>query len=194
MQTNQEILATCTAAFDLRPGPRVGDFLRLPRPDERVPEFTRFTHKWEHTIQTGGTEHGSYFIYKSGGLEYSGGLDPGVALADLIPTESTKPAAVWFFDRGLTGPGRGVTFQIPCRIFHLRDGAETSGLYELGTRYHLMHSADPVGCGYHWTITRNSTSHTAFRTLPELEQWLTTHRYRIAQDPHTPHQAILFPA
>ncbi len=193
MKTNEEILRTRTIAFDSRPGARVGDFLRLPRLDPRVPQFTRFTHDHGDSIQTGGNANSSYYLTSGGGLSYSGGLDPGVKTSDLILATGFHEGSVWFFDKDISGAGRGVYFNISCRVYDLRPGADTSGLYDLDPGYHLTYWDHPTGCGYHWTISHHAISHTAFRTLPELMAWLEKENLIIGKDPHHPQQ-ILWPA
>ena len=122
MITNFEILTQRVSAFNARPGPRVGDYIRLPRLHPKLGEFTRITHDWGDKMQTGGMG-GSYYL-GSESCSYSGGLDPGISTAQLIPTDETREGNVWFFDEGRAGAGRGVYFQIPLRVFTIRPGAD----------------------------------------------------------------------
>ena len=182
--TNEQILAARIAARDRIPGPRVGDFLRLPRIDDRQPEFTRLTHLWsfgdpDDNAQTGGGKNGSYYLAEGGGLSYSGGLDPGVKIADLLPTPDTMEGRIWFFDRDYAGAGRGMNFMIPCRIFDLRPGAETRGLHDLNTGYHVGYHPAGSPMGYKWTVTRFGTPQCAFHHLAELEAWAREANFKL---------------
>ena len=191
MKINQEILAQRIAAYDRITGPRVGDFLRLPRLDPRSAEFTRFTHDWGDRIQTGGIS-GSFYL-SEGSISYSGGLNPGVATADLVATSETREGQIWFFDLNQSGAGRGVYFIMPFRIFDIRSGADTHGLYEMGTGYHLCYRAEPAAGDYPWSISKSGMAHTAFHHLVELEQWLDRENLALSRDPHQS-QRILWPA
>ena len=192
MPSNATILADRIAQLNAITGPRVGDFLRLPRADERAGEFTRFTHIWDDTIQTGGQVHGSYYL-GNGYLSYSGGLDPGIAKSDIIPSEETKDGQVWFFDEGITGPHRGVNFMVPLRVFIVRPGGNTRNIYATQTGYFLSYSEAPREHGYHWTISHRGCNHTAFRHEHELHTWLANENLRIAGDPHQS-QRIFWPS
>lgn len=186
LPTNDEILAARTAARERIAGPRVGDFLRLPRIDPRQPEFTRFTHHWDHpeapeksTMQTGGSRHGRYYFFDSGELSYSGGLHPGIPVSALIPTADTMPGSVWFFDRNESGPGRGVDFEVPCRIYDLAPGTDTSRLYELHVPYRCRYQPDGGSYGYRYVTTHHGGPHKGFRTLEELQAWAAAENYAL---------------
>jgi hypothetical protein len=100
--------------FDQRPGARVGDYLLTP--DGTV---TRFTHAWKDSIQTGGSEGGSYYIGQGGYLSYSGGLDPGVPTKFLRETPAFKDGWTWMFSGNHSGAHRGVYYRAPMRVFDL---------------------------------------------------------------------------
>jgi hypothetical protein len=123
-EVNLSILAEREKQFNQVAGPRVGDYLLMP-----YGLYTRFTHAWDETIQTGGGS-GSFF-FGSGYCSYSGGLDSGVSYTDLIETTETKKGAIWFFDKNISGAGRGVYFEIPFRVFTLKEGANTNGLPQI---------------------------------------------------------------
>lgn len=173
---NLEILAARMAALDAIQGPRVGDFLEFEVPDERCRSYTRFTHDHGDQLQTGGSEHGSYYLFGGGGLSYSGGLDSGVSKSDLIATPRTRHGSVWFFDEGQTGPGRGVTFTVPLRVYTLREGANTKGLGELRCPYYLDQPAVHRNHGYWYLVTHHHMSHVAFERAEELHAWLQATR------------------
>ena len=178
MKNNTEILNERMAEFNQRVGPRVGDFLKLPRIHPKLGEFTRLTHDWGDTIQTGGLG-GSYYL--GSGLSYSGGLDPGLSFSDIGGQVGERLGEVWFFDEGISGAGRGVYFQVSMRVFAVREGANLSGVYELqcpwrlsvNTQEHYDH-----GCGYWYQITKKSTNQTAFKTEPELQRWLADNQLK----------------
>lgn len=171
---NQILLAQKMEQFNKRGGVRVGDFVRLPTIDSRQKEYTRITHVWSETAQTG---NGSYFIDKSGYLQYSGGLDSGLALDDLQPSEETKTGAVWFFSGDEVKAHNGVTFQAEMRVFTVKKGADVSGCWNsLACPYHLSvlteKQMQDFGGRYKYCIQKNSCSHTAFNTEGELTAWL----------------------
>jgi hypothetical protein len=181
--TNEDRLARRVAAFNARPGPRVGDYLQIPPADPRAPEYTRFTHDWGDTIQTGGTSTGSYYFTSTGYLSYSGSLDPGIATADLVATTATKPGRIWFFDDDISGPGRGVDFDIECRVFHARPGADLSQLYDLLCPYWLQVCDQEMEQrhGYKFTITKHGYSARAFKLPAELDAWLAEERLSLTK-------------
>lgn len=180
---NLTILQRRTAARERIAGPRVGDFLRLTPADDRCPDLTRFTHDWGDQLQTGGMD-GSYYLTDSGYLSHSGGLDPGIKKVDVLPTNEARNGSVWFFDENISGPGRGVHFAIPCRVFVPRPGANLDGVYELSCPYFLSvwdEKSRSFHCDYNFTVTKHSMSHTAFHTRPELDAWLEQERLVIAR-------------
>lgn len=119
---NEQILATRETEFNKIQGARVGDFLLMPNG-----EYTRFTHKWDDHIQTGGG--GRSFYLGHGYIDYSGGLDPGVKLADIEQTNETKAGFIWFFSNDIWKAHNGVNFKINFRVFKLKPDADLSGLY-----------------------------------------------------------------
>ena len=172
--TTEEIFSSRLAKRDLIAGARVGDYLRLPRVHRHHAEFTRFTHDLGDTLQTGGHAGSSNYLCESGRVSYSGGLDPGVKRADLVDTGDTRPGLVWVFQDGIPGAGRGVDREAPMRVFHLRFGADISGLHELESPYFLACIDEAYHrrtCGYWYLISDYGTSHTAFATKGELIGW-----------------------
>lgn len=110
-------------ALNRHNGPRVGDFLIRPdgKPD-------RFTHLWDDHIQTGGI--GGSFYIGQGYISYSGGLEPGVKLADLHRVDGeSKMGSVWFFHKGHMRAHNSVSYLVPFRVFVLKPGADISGLW-----------------------------------------------------------------
>jgi hypothetical protein len=175
MATTEEIFRIRLANRESIPGARVGDYIRLPRVHRQHPEFTRITHDWGDTLQTGGHNGSSSYLCESGHISYSGSLDSGVIRADLIPTNETRMGMVWVFKDGIAGAGRGVDREAPMRVFNLRAGADVSGLGELRSPYWLCclnKDQHLRTCGYWYTITKHGMSHTAFATRDELDGWL----------------------
>ena len=115
---NMELAGILMNEFNKNTGPTVGHFLKLPRIDSRQEEFTRFTHDWGDSIQTGGN-NGSFFHFGIS-LSYSGSLDSGLKTCDIIPTQETRPGGFWFFDEGTSGAGRAVNYLAPFRVFETR--------------------------------------------------------------------------
>lgn len=171
---NQILLAQKMEQFNRRGGMRVGDFVRLPTIDKRQNEYTRITHLWSETAQTGS---GSYFLSKAGYLEFSGGLDSGLAFDDLQPSEETKMGAVWFFSGDEVKAQNGVTLLAEMRVFTVKEGADVSGCWSsLACPYSLNvyteKQMQDFGGGYKYCVKKGSCSHTAFKTEGELSAWL----------------------
>lgn len=169
-EKNQTLLTQKLEQFNKRSGVRVGDYVRLPTIDKRQNEYTRITHVWSETAQTGGG--GSYFIGDSGCLEYSGGLDSGLALDALVLSGETKQGAVWFFSGDEVRAHNGVTLLADMRVFTVKAGADVSGCYtSLGCSYSLSVLADKhietFGSGYKYLIRHNQCSYKAFRKEEE---------------------------
>ena len=186
MQTNEEILKERLEKFNhTRIGPRVGDYLYIPSTDDRIPEYTRFTHEWDDTIQTGGNAGSSYYLNANGKLSYSGGLDPGMKKSDLICTGIYKDGSVWIFDKDIPGAGRGITFMSDMMIYTPYYGADISGVYSRNCPYYLItldEAAHNKTCGYWFTVTRYSTAHTAFRSEKDLLDWLQTTKLSLTKE------------
>ena len=115
---DQEILAEIferRAAFTL---PGMGDYVVFPGG-----QLERFSSDYSDRIQT--SPSGSFYLTSSGfGSLGSGGLNPSIPRSTITPTDATLPGTFWFFHHGIGGAGRGVYFDIPCRVF------KTSAKYE----------------------------------------------------------------
>ncbi|MGZ6008550.1 MAG: hypothetical protein ACXWLO_04600 [Rhizomicrobium sp.] len=102
------------AAWNERPGPRVGDYVIMP--DEST---LRFTHDWGDSIQTtckrASGDVSFYFCH--GHMSFSGSLDPSILKADLTDTGELRNGSAWFFHHNRSGARRGVYFTVPCRVF-----------------------------------------------------------------------------
>lgn len=116
---NAAILADLANKYNEKTGPRIGDWLKMP-----YGLYTRFTHDWGDTMQTG---LGSFHLGK-GYISYSGGLDSGLAKSDILPTNELKMGSVWFWKDGLSGADRGFHAEMAFRVFTIKEGADTTGL------------------------------------------------------------------
>lgn len=162
-------------SFDARPGPRVGDFIRLPDLHANLGKFTRMTYDWgDGHIQTGGSAGGSYYL-GSGYLSYSGALDHGVRVDDLVDTGETKSGSVWLFRDGIAAAHCGVHFDLPMRVFELKHGSDISGISELRCPF-MLHVVDRFmdlsHGGYRYLITRHNFSYSACKSESELKPLL----------------------
>ena len=91
--------------------PRIGDYVSFA-----TGELERLSHDWDDGFQTSPT--GAFFLSASGrGSLSCGGLNPLVPLKALEMTHATLPGDFWFFHHGQAGAGRGVHFQIVCRVY-----------------------------------------------------------------------------
>ena len=115
-----ELLAQRMIDWNSIQGPRVGDFVRMLDGTLR-----RFTYHWGDSIQTtckseyGDTYHasGSFYFWKGGAMDFSGGLDHAIPVNKLRLTDETIDGRAWFFHHDCTGAHRGVHFTIPCRVW-----------------------------------------------------------------------------
>lgn len=108
---DQEILAECMKAREAIAGPRMGDYVLFP-----TGELERFSHNWGDELQT--SPSGSFFLHASGEGGFSGGLNPSTPANKLsLMISKTLPGTFWFFHHGFAGAGRGVYFEIPCRVY-----------------------------------------------------------------------------
>ncbi len=110
-------LAILAKRFDAREqidGPRIGDYVRFP-----TGELERFSRDCGDGLQT--SPSGAFYLLSHGqGSLSCGGLNGITPLAALELTRTTLPGPFWFFHHGSAGPGRGVSFKIPCRVYSTR--------------------------------------------------------------------------
>lgn len=92
--------------------PRMGDFVRFPSG-----EIERFSHDWQDDLQTSPLWAGSFYLGGHGNASFSGGLNPAIPFDSLTHSEQTMSGEFWFFHHNSPGAGRGVYFQIPCRVY-----------------------------------------------------------------------------
>lgn len=118
-EVDQKLLQTKMAAWEKDEGPRIGDFVRFPSG-----ELERLCSNHLTRMQTSPVWAGSYFLGGSGKVSFSGSLNPIIPADSLTPTNELEDGEFWFFHHDEVGPGRGVRFSIPCRVF------ETSAPYK----------------------------------------------------------------
>ncbi|AWY09443.1 hypothetical protein vB_RpoS-V16_07 [Ruegeria phage vB_RpoS-V16] len=108
-------LDAARAAWEGRDGPRVGDYVR-----ETGGGFSRFTNDTGTGLQAGGGR-GSFHISRGGFASYSGGLSASIPRDRLHGTGETMNGEFWFFLDGFAGAHRGISVQMPCRIYQESD-------------------------------------------------------------------------
>lgn len=116
LEANKELITKRSTQFQANCSnkPQEGEWLILADGSH-----TRFTESWDLGIQVGG-ERGSFYLSDSGCC-YSGGLDPSIPYSKLELTAETKDGFVWIFDRDNHCAGNGFYFQIPFRVWRLKE-------------------------------------------------------------------------
>lgn len=109
-EIDRGIVADRMAAFDSRPGPRVGDYVRFA--DGVV---HRFSHDHGYSLQT--STGGSFHLLASGGMNFSGSLYPGVSRDTLTDTGETAPGRAWIFHHDWWKAHNAVDIAVPVRVF-----------------------------------------------------------------------------
>lgn len=107
---DQDLLAAIVALREQLQGPRIGDCVLFASG-----QLERFSHQWPDGMQT--SPKGSFYLSGSGRGSFSGGLNPATPTGALKLTPVSLHGEFWFFHHGRPGAGRGVYFQIPCRVF-----------------------------------------------------------------------------
>ena len=92
--------------------PHVGDAVRFT---DGVTRWLSHDHGPEWGIQT--CVNGSFYLHDSGGLDFSGSLDPCVKYDTLTDTGETTYRSAWFFHHGRAAANNGVTFDVPVRVW-----------------------------------------------------------------------------
>jgi hypothetical protein len=112
-EKDSAILAKREALFNAHPGPRVGDYVQFP--DHHV---ERFSHDWGDSIQTTDGLYGqSFYLDRTGYADFSGGLNPAIAKAELVDLLAPMRGSFWFFHHDQARASNGVEFSIACRVF-----------------------------------------------------------------------------
>lgn len=108
--TDKAILRTLMGAREQISRPRMGDYVLFA-----TGELERFSHNWADSLQT--SPSGSFFLCSTGEGSFSGGLNPCTPRDRLTLTDKMLPGTFWFFHHNVVGAGRGVYFDIPCRVY-----------------------------------------------------------------------------
>ena len=112
---NFEILCDRAAAYTGRPGPQVGDFVKMLDGTVR-----RFTHDWGDDIQTTCAGSDSDFYLSVSGASFSGSHDDPLLKANLRDTGKTRSGEFWFFKNNCRRAHNGVNVMIMCRIWRVQ--------------------------------------------------------------------------
>lgn len=109
-ETDRAIRDRRLAAWDERPGPRVGDFVRYTDGTLR-----RFSHDWdEYGLQT--CDSGRFYLGE-GHMSFSGALYAAVPPDTLRRTDEILDGACWFFHHDMRRAGNGVDIAVACRVY-----------------------------------------------------------------------------
>jgi hypothetical protein len=110
-------LLDCIIAHEERQGMRLGDYVQL-----RNGELRRVAHIWPDTVQLTTSLTGGSFQLGKCGVSYSGGLEPGVPLQDIIPSRWNNSTGniggtFWVCERGILQAECAVYVTVQCRYF-----------------------------------------------------------------------------
>lgn len=109
--TDKELVGKRIAARAQIIGPRIGDYVYFP-----TGELERFSRDGGASFQT--SDSGAFFLDTSGKADLTcGGLSPWTPRDQLKLTDVVLPGSFWFFHHDVVGAGRGVRFDIPCRVY-----------------------------------------------------------------------------
>lgn len=112
-QQDQEILESRIKRWDLKKGPRVGDFVKMLDGTLR-----RFTHSWGDRIQTTCKGILGLFYLGDGYVSYSGGLDPSILKINLKLDLHKVEGRFWFFHNNQHQAYCSIEVMAYCRIFN----------------------------------------------------------------------------
>jgi hypothetical protein len=84
------------------------------------------SHAHSDTVQT--TGGGSFYISKGGQMSYSGGLDSGLKISDLIKSEDKGICSCWFFEGDWSRAHSAVYANISVTVWKVKEGADLSGV------------------------------------------------------------------
>lgn len=111
---NEAILAERMRVYSAIEGPRVGDWVDTPAGQFRI------AHHWGDSVQLSSYAGDHYGIYLSvGSASYSGGLDSPIPISQILPTEETRLATVWFFSENYVCAHNAVYLKADFRVFRL---------------------------------------------------------------------------
>lgn len=109
-EIDEQIKLARSVARNRNKRPRIGDYVRFP-----TGQLERLSHDWGDGFQT--SPSGSIFLHANGQGEFSGGLNPSTPLDKMKLTNVHLPGSFWFFHHDSAGAGRGVYFNISCRVY-----------------------------------------------------------------------------
>lgn len=101
--------------------PIVGDCIFLP--DGQV---VYFCSVYEDRGQT--CNGGSFSLYDTGYISYSGGLDSGISYSDIFLTDEYYVLPIWFCHNGILCANCAIYANIRCRVWKTKEGADLSGI------------------------------------------------------------------
>lgn len=165
-EKNLALLAERIKARDEREGVRVGDFIKLQG------VYMRATHDWGDGMQTtctkqgDATNHGGFYLCKSGGVSYSGSLDPQIEKAELRLTDETRLASFWFFNEDYASAHNGISVKVPCRVYEL-NVFDSARPHNLRAVYHDGTKREFSRCGAPFALAKE------FVGKPEIESGKT---------------------
>lgn len=110
VQRDLVILHERATALKARTGIRVGDYIHC-----KDGSLKRFTIDNGDNLQA--YVNGSFHIFASGGLSYSGTCGYGIPKANIQETKEVKEGSVWFFSDNYAGGGRGIYGLIEFKVF-----------------------------------------------------------------------------
>lgn len=93
-------------------GPQVGEFVRYPDG-----AMHRISYHWGDDVQKVQTSDGGSWYLGNHGINFSGGLDPGIPTASLTLTDETQLGSVWFFHHDQWTAHNGVDAQMTFRVW-----------------------------------------------------------------------------
>ena len=107
---DKEIAEVAIKVWNSIPGPRVGDYVIYPDG-----HYERISYDWDDHVQT--SPGGSFNLSKGGSTSFSGGLNPGVRVDDLVQTNMMWRGRFWMFHWGFPAAAHSIGVFIPCRVF-----------------------------------------------------------------------------
>lgn len=75
----------------------------------------RASYIWPESVQT--SSGGSFHLFSSGNMSFSGSLYTSVPVETLTATEETRTGEAWIWHHGITGAGMGRTCIVPLRVW-----------------------------------------------------------------------------
>jgi hypothetical protein len=125
------ILAQRESERNTRPGPRVGDFVKmkdgtLRRFSHDYGEDIQTTYRWQEPKNAAAFNRnsdpmiccgGDFYLAEGGGVSFSGSLDSALLKSTLKDTGEQRDGRFWFFHHNYWQASNGVDVTIKCRVF-----------------------------------------------------------------------------